>query len=60
MLSPEQRWRRRIFVGVGSLVVAVVVALIPVVRATAKPDSDIVDVIRTVSGQWAAVVVFAP
>jgi KAP family P-loop domain len=60
MLSPEQRWRRRIFIGVGSLAVAVIIALVPDVRSAAKPDLDIVDAIRTVNGRrWAAIAVAA-
>ena len=60
MLSPEQRWRRRITIGLGSLVVAVVVAVLPAVRAATKPGSTTVHEIQTVIGQrWAPIILFA-
>jgi uncharacterized membrane protein YuzA (DUF378 family) len=56
MLSPEERWRRRILLGLGSLAVAVLIALLPNVRAAVKPGATADEFtadqfIRTVMGQ---------
>jgi hypothetical protein len=60
MLSPEQRWRRGIFIGLGSLAVAVAIAVIPKMRAATKPGSTTVSAIQTVIGQrWAPLILFA-
>jgi KAP family P-loop domain len=59
MLSPEQRWRRHIFIGVGSLAVAVAIAVLPKMRAAIKPDSSTASKIQTVIGQrWAPLILF--
>ena len=60
MLSPEERWRRRIFIGLGSLVIAVAIAALPSVRTAIKPGSTTTEWIRTVIGQrWAPLIVIA-
>ena len=60
MLNPEQRWRRRIFIGLISLAVAVGIALIPQVRTLAKPGASTIDSIKTVLGQrWAPIILLA-
>ncbi len=52
MLSPEERWRRRILIGLGSLAVAAaLVALMPSVRGAVKPNASTVETIRAVAGQ---------
>ena len=60
MLSPEQRWRRRIFIGLGSLLVAVIIAVLPAVRAATKSGSTTTHTLQTVIGQrWAPLILFA-
>jgi KAP family P-loop domain len=60
MLSPEQRWRRRIFIGLLSLAVAVAIAVLPKVRAATKPGATTVSAIQAVVGQrWAPLILLA-
>ncbi len=54
MLTPEQRWRRRILVGSVSLIIAVLLLLPPGVRTMVKPAPSVAGAIRAVVGQkWA-------
>jgi hypothetical protein len=54
MLTPEQRWRRRIMIGSASLIVAVLVLLPASVRASIKTSASVDAAIRVVVGQrWA-------
>jgi hypothetical protein len=54
MLTPEQRWRRRIMIGSASLIVAVLVLLPASVRTSIKTSASVDAAIRAVVGQrWA-------
>jgi hypothetical protein len=54
MLSPEQRWHRRLWIALGSFVVAVAIAVLPgpggVVRQAFAPKTDLVDRLRELFG----------
>jgi hypothetical protein len=54
MLTPEQRWRRRIMIGSASLIVAVLALLPASVRTSIKTSASVDAAIRAVVGQrWA-------
>jgi hypothetical protein len=56
LLTPEQRWRRRIMIGALSLIVAVLVLLPASVRMSIKPTASVDAATRAVVGQrWAPV-----
>jgi KAP family P-loop domain len=56
MLTPEQRWRRRIMIGSVSLIVAVLALLPASVRMSIKSTASVEAAIRAVAGQtWAPV-----
>jgi hypothetical protein len=59
MLSPEERWRRRILIGFGSALVAVAIAGVPAVREALKPHSTALDVLKTIGEQWRPLFLFA-
>jgi KAP family P-loop domain len=55
MLTPEQRWRRRILLGVASLAIAVLVLLPGSVRTIVKPPVGATAAVHALVGhQWAA------
>ena len=51
LLSPEERWRRRILLALATLTVAVLIALLPGVQAAIKPEASTVESVRAVVGQ---------
>jgi hypothetical protein len=55
MLTPEQRWRRRVALGVAALGVAVLLLLPASVRSTVRPPAGATAPVRALLGhQWAA------
>lgn len=57
MLTPEQRWRRRITVGSLSLIVAVLVLLRASARTSIRPTASVAATVRDVVGErWAPLV----
>jgi hypothetical protein len=54
MLSPEERWRRRLGIAVMSFILALVVALLPgsgeVLRGTFAPNADVLDRLQELFG----------
>jgi KAP family P-loop domain len=60
LLSPEERWRRRILLALGTLTVAIVVALMPGMQAAVKTNASTVESVRAVAGQrWASLALLA-
>jgi hypothetical protein len=60
LLSPEERWRRRIFLGLGSVSVALLLALMPSIREVVRPEATTIEALRAVAGQrWTSLIVIA-
>jgi hypothetical protein len=60
LLSPEERWRRRILLAFATLMVAVLVALMPGMQAAIKTNASTVESVRAVAGQrWASLALLA-
>jgi hypothetical protein len=60
LLSPEERWHRRILLALGTLTVAVLVALLPGMQAAVKTNASTVETVRAVAGErWASLALVA-